>query len=123
RLARLSYSIDPLNVETLRTIALGHSLHEDQARARQIMRLASSLSKRDDITNMWLAQDYGRNGDAQRMLASFDHLLRTSRRARQGAIALVVNTLESDESHASFGKLLQQQPEWQSAFWAEFARN
>src|SRR5690606_34380886 len=67
RLARLSYAADPLNVRTLRTIALGHVVHQDQERARQLMRLAARISKRDDVTNLWLAQDYGQHGNIEQM--------------------------------------------------------
>ena len=123
RLARLSYASDPLNVPTLRTIALGSVLHEDPDRARRLMQLASSLSKRDTITNLWLAQDYGQRGNIEQMLNSFDHALRTSRGAREGAMGLVVGSLSSVESHKLLGDLLRQQPDWEDAFWAEFSRN
>ena len=123
RLARLSYASDPLNAATLRTIALGYVQHEDPDRARRLMQLASSLSKRDNITNLWLAQDYGQRGDIEQMLNSFDHALRTSRGAREGAMGLVVGSLSSVESHMLLGDLLRRRPDWEDAFWAEFSRN
>lgn len=123
RLARLSYASDPLNALTLRTIALGHVQHEDPDRARRLMQLAARLSKRDTITNLWLAQDYGQRGNVEQMLNSFDHALRTSRSAREGAMGLVVGSLNSVESHKMLGDLLRQQPDWEDAFWIEFSRN
>lgn len=87
------------------------------------MHLAVRISKRDEITNLWLAQDYGRHGDLVQMLATFDHALRTSRRAREGSMALVVRALDSEEGHVLIGNLLRADPEWQNAFWVEFARN
>src|SRR5690606_34330189 len=113
-LARLSYAVDPLNVRTVRSIALGNVLHVDAERARQLLQNASALSKRDEIVNLWLAQDYGRQGDVPRMLASFDHALRTSRRARESAISPLVALLSSAESQVMVGQLLRQQPQWEN---------
>lgn len=121
--ARLAYAADPLNVPALRTIALGRVAHEDLERARRIMRLAVRLSKRDDVTDLWLAQDYGRLGDVDNMLASFDHALRTSRRAREAAIGPVVGLTGSPDSHAALGDLLKERPDWELAFWNEFSYN
>lgn len=122
-LARLVYAADPLNAKVLRTIALGQVIHEDADQARAIMRTAARLSKRDEITNFWLAQDYGRLGEVENMLASFDHALRTSRRAREAAIVPVVGLSGSLEGQSALGELLKQRPEWETAFWREFSRN
>lgn len=122
-LARDSFAANPLEVSSLRTIALGNMLQHDEERARRVMRLASQISKRDTITNLWLAQDYGRAGDVEAMLASFDHALRTSARAREFVMKPVVNALASDESYAQLGKLLAGRPEWEVDFWREFANN
>lgn len=122
-LARDSFAADPLEVSSLRTIALGSVLQDDEERARRVMRLASRISKRDSITNLWLAQDYGRVGDFEAMLASFDHALRTSPRVREFAMKPVVSALASKESHAQLGKLLAGRPEWEVDFWREFAIN
>lgn len=121
--ARLAYAADPLNVPALRTIALGQIVHEDPERGRRIMRLATRLSKRDDVTDLWLAQDYGRLGDVENMLAHFDHALRTSTRAREAAMGPVVGLTGSPESHTALGELLRQRPDWEEAFWNEFSRN
>jgi hypothetical protein len=122
-LARTSYAVDPWAVTSLRTIALGSVLQDDEGRARQLMRIAVQLSKRDSITNMWLAQDYGRAGDVEAMIASFDYALRTSARARSLAMKPLVGTLASEESHKTIGGLLAQHPAWEFAFWREFVQN
>lgn len=122
-LARQAYAVDPLEVSTLRTIALGDILHDDEERARQVMRLASRISKRDDVTNLWLAQDYGRTGNMMAMTASFDYALRTSARAREFAMKPVVEMLASEESYTPLGELLKPAPAWEADFWREFAGN
>lgn len=121
--ARLTYAADPLDVPALRTIALGRVVHEDPEKARRIMRLAARLSKRDDVTDLWLAQDYGRLGEMKNMLAAFDHALRTSMRAREAAIGPVVGLAASPESRAALGDLLKRQPDWEDAFWSRFSRD
>jgi hypothetical protein len=122
-LARASFAVDPLEVPSLRTIVLGEVLQRDEGRARQAMRLASRISKRDAITDLWLAQDYGRVGDTEGMLVSFDQALRVSVSARQFAMKPLVETLASEESFVPLGRLLARRPEWEEEFWPEFFRN
>jgi len=122
-LARRSFAVDPLEVSTIRTLALGSVLQEDEARGRELMRVASQISKRDAVTDLWLAQDYGRRGNVEAMTAAFDHALRTSKRAREAAIGPLVKLLANESSHAPIGKLLDRRPEWESAFWLQFARD
>lgn len=122
-LARRSYSVDPLEVSTLRTLALGSVLHGDPQRARELMRIAARISKRDSVTNLWLAQDYAQLGDLDQMLASFDHALRTSGRVRAFAMKPFVETLASEASYRPIGELLSHNPDWEAEFWREFVRN
>jgi hypothetical protein len=123
KLAQDSFAADPLEVTSIRTVALGSTLQHDEDRARRIMRLALQISKRDGITDLWLAQDYGRAGDVENMIATFDHALRISERAREFAMKAVVDALASEESHVPLGTLLARRPEWEDDFWEEFARN
>jgi hypothetical protein len=122
-LARTSFASDPLEVSSLRTIALGGILHSDEQRARRVMRIVERISRRDSITNLWLAQDYLKVGDIEAMLSSFDHALRTSSRVRESAMKPVVQTLASPESHVPLGRLLARRPEWEVNFWRELVRD
>lgn len=122
-LARRTFAADPLNAATIRTIALGSVLHEDANRARELMQLAARISKRDSLTNLWLAQNYGTRGEMDAMMASFDHALRTSSRTREAAIGPMVNLLADSESHGPLGALLDRRPEWEGDFWANFVNN
>jgi hypothetical protein len=122
-LARDSFAVDPLEVSSLRTIALGSLLQDDEDRARRLMRLAAQISKRDTIVNLWLAQDYGKAGDVEKMITSFDNALRTSRRAREYAMKPVVDALASEDTYDTLGELLASRPEWEPDFWGEFSRN
>lgn len=121
--AREVFAVDPLDVPALRTIALGNVLQDDGESARQMMRLAAQLSKRDAISDLWLAQDYGRTDDVPEMVASFDNALRTNVRAREYAMKPLVDALGQENSHLPVGRLLAKNPEWERAFWAEFVRN
>lgn len=123
KLAKASFAADPLEVPSLRSIALGGMLQTDPTRASEVMKLAGQLSRRDSITNLWLAQHYFEAGDVEAMLTSFDHALRTSARVREFAMKPVVESLASEESYAPLGKLLAARPEWEADFWREFVRN
>lgn len=122
-LAQTTFAADPLNASVIRTIALGSVLHEDEYRARELMQLTARISKRDSLTNLWLAQDYGRRGDMDAMMASFDHALRTSSRTREVAIRPLVNLLADRTSHGPLAEMLDRRPEWESAFWGEFVES
>ena len=121
--AKAAYAVNPLDVSSLRTIALGSMVQDDKERARQVMRIAEQISKRDSMTDLWLAQDYGELGNTDAMLASFDHALRTDVRVRSVTMKPVVEALAHPESFAPLGTLLKQQPEWEDDFWHEFVRN
>jgi hypothetical protein len=121
--ARDAYANDPLEVSSLRSIALGGIVQEDEERARQLLRVAARISRRDSIADLWLAQDYGKSGDVASMMASFDYTLRTSERAREFAMAPVVNTLATSQTYAPLGTLLARRPDWEVDFWAELAAN
>lgn len=123
QLARETFAVDPLRVSLLRTIALGSVLHDDESRAREVMQLIPKISRRDTISDLWLAQDYGRAGETEFMIASFDHALRTSRRAREYAMKPVVDALASSETFAVLGDLLAKHPEWEEDFWRELSSN
>lgn len=122
-IAGRAFLADPLEVATIRTIALGSLVQLDRTRARQLMQVSTEISKRDSITNLWLAQDLGNRGDMRGMMNAFDHALRTSTRTRWTAMEPLVNLLVDPDSHAPLGDLLKRQPEWESAFWYEFSRN
>lgn len=121
--ARAAYAVNPLDAAALRTIALGNLLQTDKNRARQLMRTAAQISKRDSMIDLWLAQDYGELGDTDAMLASFDHALRTSASVRATTMKPVVETLADPASFAPLGKLLKLHPEWEDSFWREFVSN
>lgn len=122
-LARASFAVDPLEVSTVRSFALGKVYHDSPDQARQLMRVAARISKRDEMTNLWLARDYGELGDTEAMTASFDHVLRTSMRARASVMRSVVDLVEHRDSHQVLGELIARDPEWEPVFWIEFARS
>ena len=122
-LASDAFANDPLEVETLRTIALGRYAQEDPDKALELLEKATEISRRESMANMWLVQEYGRRGDLDQVLSNFDRALRTSSRVREAAMAPLVNLLAQPEAHPLLGDLLQKDPEWAEDFWSEFARN
>jgi hypothetical protein len=121
--ARAAYAVNPLDAAALRTIALGSLLQTDKDRARQLMRTAAQISKRDSMIDLWLAQDYGELGDTDAMLASFDQALRTSTSVRATMMKPVVETLADPASFAPLARLLKLHPEWEADFWRQFVSN
>ena len=123
QLALDAYSNDPLEVETLRTIALGKFAQSDPDKALELLEKVTEISRRESMTNMWLVQEYGKRGDLDKVLSNFDRALRTSARVREAAMAPLVNILSQPEAHPLIGDLVKRDPEWTEDFWREFARN
>ena len=118
-----AYRVNPLDAGVLRTVALGIVLPAGDTQGREAARLASRASKREPLVGMWLAQDYARQEQLTEALDMLDATLRTSRSARQTAMAPLHNLLARPESHAPIGTLLARDPEWTYQFWFDFASN
>lgn len=122
-LAEQAFAVDPVEASTLRSIALGIVAPRNEERGARAMELVAATSKRDTLTNIWLAQKAGQAGDFAAMVANLDLSLRSSNRAREVVLKPLVELLARPESHAPVSALLAADPDWEADFWREFVRN
>lgn len=73
---------EPLNRVLLRSLAISAELAGDRDRAADIMALASKVSRRDVITQMWLAEYYSRRALLTKAISHYDAALRVSPETR-----------------------------------------
>ncbi|MDG5747272.1 hypothetical protein P8Q88_03675 [Qipengyuania sp. XHP0207] len=121
--AEQAFLADPLDMAMIRIMTIGRIASEVPGRAIALLEAATLISKRDPLTNLWLAQNFAQAGDVDRMLASLDLAMRASPRAREAAIPILVNTLNDSRSFAPLGELLEREPEWEEEFWTNFVNN
>ena len=70
--ARAGLRKDPLNGVLLRTLGVYAEMNGKQPIALQAMQMASNVSRRDSITELWLAEYNRRNGDLAKTLVHYD---------------------------------------------------
>jgi hypothetical protein len=121
-LSMTGYVQEPLNPTALRTLAFIADADDNRPRARRLMTVASHLTRRDLATNAWLGQDYARLGDEDNALLASDQALRSSERAQELILPVLLDYLRNDEVVPPVVELLSQEPLWQDAFWASAPR-
>lgn len=120
---RAAYRVNPREASVMRSVAMALVLPKDAEAGREAMRLVSDASKRDSLTDLWLALDYAKQGELEQSLSMFDYALRSSNATRQLAMIPLMSLLENPESHAPIGRLLAKQPDWAWDFWIAFSDN
>lgn len=116
-LSTRAFAIEPTNAETVRLLGLLQAEKGGIQSARRIMQLASELSRRDAVTNLWLVEDYGRQSNLEAVLKHLDYALRTSGESRSFLMATLVQGMKQKEMVSPMRKLLVRQPPWEEQFW------
>lgn len=116
-LAMRAFAIEPTNAATVRMLGLLQAEKAGAASARKTMQLASALSRRDALTNLWLVGDYGRQNNLDELLKHLDYALRTSGESRSFLMAALVQGMKQKEMVSPMRKLLVRQPPWEEQFW------
>ncbi len=112
-----AFKKEPVAYRAIRMIALNEFVNNDVDDARALMRLVGHIVKRDQVTNMWLAQDYGNLGDVQSLLLNYDRTLRSSAPASAVLLPLMAQSLSKEEFIEPYFLLLLTDPPWAQAFW------
>jgi len=114
---------EPTSVVGMRTLALHAASQGEHDKARNLMRLAADLNKRDMIVNVWLIEEYSRTGDLQRTLQMYDQTLRSlSFESRGFLLTTMARALEDPVLITPYYHLLRSSPPWAEAFWQQAAQ-
>lgn len=116
-LSMRAFEIEPTNAATVRMLGLLQGEKVGAVSARKTMQLASRLSRRDALTNLWLVEDYGRQNNLDEVLKHLDYALRTSGESRSFLMAALLQGMKQKEMVSPMRKLLVRQPPWEEQFW------
>jgi tetratricopeptide (TPR) repeat protein len=107
---------EPLNPRAVRLLALALEESGKEERAREGMKLASRISRRDPGTQLWMAMDYAKTGNASEVLRAYDVLLRTQPAAQEAAFRQLKAALADARFRREFGGFIGKNPPWLKAF-------
>lgn len=116
-------ALRPLDPVPLRVLAVGKIAHAEPDRARDVLQASTDMYKRDVASNMWLVQDFARREQIDEMIRYFDRALRTNREVRTASMPAFVGLIADPEGRNLVAELVSDNPDWETAFWGEFAKN
>lgn len=114
--------MEPTSASAVRTLAYHRHISGDGGQARELMRHAFSMNRRDPMTNLWLIEDYSRAGDVETTLLLYDATLRSTGEGRGVLLTTMAKALENDLLIEPFYLMLRQEPPWGPAFLRQAAQ-
>lgn len=107
---------EPLASRALRQLGLYYAAKGQEAEARKLVRLAASLSRRDATGQLWLADDYLRQGQYKQALGAIDTVLRTEPDTHETIFRVLGATLGDPEFSRVFVAYVRNRPSWLGPF-------
>lgn len=115
-LATRALSRDPTNVIAARTLGLVYARRGNQPVSDRLLHYAEALSRRDLATQLWFIESSVQRNDIDEALRHYDRALRTSRRARDVLLPILVRAAADPAISDPLARLVAQRPPWWSAF-------
>lgn len=112
-LARQALARDPTVVEAWRTLAI---ISTRPGQGEALFHFASSLSRRDVPTQLWLIEDAVRKNDIPGALSHYDAALRSSLASQQILIPVLISATGERRIVPPLAALLRTQPPWRTTF-------
>ena len=122
-LALAGYIAEPTDPEAIRILAQYSESWGNKERARTLMRLIPSLSKRDKVANLWLARDFGELQRTDEALAIYDTALRASSSVVEQLMPQMVASMADPRLVEPYSVLLDRDPPWAPQFWQRLIDN
>jgi len=116
RLASRALERDPTNVVAARTLGLVYAQRGDHAASDRLLHYAEALSRRDLATQLWFIEDRVQRNDINGALTHYDRALRTSPRARDVLLPILVQAAADPAISPPLTRLIAQRPPW----WPKF---
>lgn len=112
----------PLDVRAISLLAMAKEAGGDRQTAEKLMRVASTLSRRDSASNLWLFINGVKNRQYDQAFASIDAYMRRSPAAADKVLANVVAAAVQPGAAPALAKRLALQPSWRGGFYSALAR-
>jgi hypothetical protein len=117
-LARRALVAEPLSARAAALLALKAGATGDMDAARTLFRDAYRLTRRSEITTLWLARDAASRGDVVATLNHFDEVLRTSKEARTMVLARFAQATSDPSFRREMARSMRARPPWFQEFWS-----
>lgn len=115
-LGREALIASPLQIEALRTVGFIEDGNGNSAKARQILGIASKISKRDALTQAWLFDRYYREGRMDIALEAADIVMRQERGSWDFLVGELLKSSGDPRMVAPIARTLSYRPNWRGTF-------
>lgn len=105
-----------LNAQALRIFGYAMGVQNNPSAEARAMTLASRVSRRDVLSELWLIEDQVRRGNVKGALERYNIALQTSAVAHKLLFARLSAALEDAEIRHAFASLIREKPVWLPAF-------
>ncbi|MEK6637501.1 MAG: hypothetical protein AABY88_05390 [Pseudomonadota bacterium] len=113
----------PLQIEALRTIGFIEDGDGNATKARQILGIASKISKRDALTQAWLFDRYYREGRMGNALEAADIVMRQERGSWDFLVAELLKFSDDPRMVNPIAQTLSYNPNWRGTFLEGLGRS
>lgn len=115
-LARQAFISEPVTPQALGVLGLAREAQSPD-QARNIMRLANGLSRRDPLVNSWLLRDYARQDDVPGTFRHMGYAAVTRPETQDVYIPALVKALANPDAVPVLAPFLAGNPPWRGLFW------
>lgn len=107
---------EPLSARALRQLGVYYSTTGDVAKGRKFVQMSAKLSRRDTPGQLWLVDDYLRDGQSRAGLQAIDVVIRTQPDTREAAYTALGAALADPEFREIFIPYVRNKPSWLKSF-------
>jgi hypothetical protein len=116
QLAERALQTQSLNANAIRLLALSAQSQGKMARANQLIALATKVTRRDSLTQLWLVQQALDQNNAPKAMKHFDVVLRTNAKAQTYLFPQLAELLEYEDFQIAFKPYLSVDRPWLGPF-------
>jgi hypothetical protein len=111
-LGRRALRAQSLNAPALRLLAVHFQTNGDTKKASKLIGLAAKVTRRDTLTQLWLAQQASERGDSKAVMYHYNIALRTNSNTYDFLLPQITKLLEDQNYQSAFAPYLSQGTLW-----------
>ncbi|WP_165859714.1 hypothetical protein [Tsuneonella suprasediminis] len=119
RYALNAYKQAPLSPASLAII----SLSKAEPESRELLHLASTISRREPLLQAALLRNYAASGEVSQSIRVLNEILLVRRQQRPQLYQILAGMLENDDSFSAFLEVFRTRPDWMNGFLDYAAQN
>jgi hypothetical protein len=115
-LGRRALRAQSLNAPALRLLAVHFQMKGDTKKADELIGLAAKVTRRDTLSQLWLAQQASERGDSKAVMYHYNIVLRTNSNTHAFLLPQITKLLEDQNYQSAFVPYLSQGTLWLPGF-------